>query len=43
MKKQINFVAVMMFVIALASLVATVKLGHPGKGGFGGYGFSNGG
>jgi hypothetical protein len=38
-KKHINLVAVMLFVIALASLVAAVKFGH-GKGG---YGFSNGG
>jgi hypothetical protein len=41
MKKHINLVAVMLFVIALASLVAAVKLGHPVKGG--GYGFSSGG
>ena len=40
MKRHINLVAVLMFVIALASLVAAVKLGHHGKGG---YGFSNGG
>jgi hypothetical protein len=40
MKKNINLVAVMLFVIALASLVAAVKLGHPVKGG---YGFSSGG
>ena len=40
MKKHINLVAVMLFVIALASLVAAVKFGHV-KGG--GYGFSNGG
>ncbi|HWJ32580.1 MAG TPA: hypothetical protein VNR59_09590 [Gaiellaceae bacterium] len=41
MKKQINLVAVMLFVIALASLVAAVKLGH-GHGG-NTYGFSSGG
>ena len=41
MKKNINLVAVMLFVIALASLVAAVKLGHPVKGGT--YGFSSGG
>jgi hypothetical protein len=40
-KKHINLVAVMLFVIALASIVASVKLGHPIKGGT--YGFSNGG
>ena len=41
MKKHINLVAVLLFVIALASLVAAAKLGHHVKGG--GYGFSNGG
>ena len=39
MKKHINLVAVMLFVIALASLVAAVKLGHGGTT----YGFSSGG
>jgi hypothetical protein len=39
--KHINLIAVLMFVIALASLVAALKLGHPIKNG--GYGFSNGG
>jgi hypothetical protein len=39
-KKHINLIAVVLFVIALASLVAAVKVGHPVKGG---YGFSNGG
>jgi hypothetical protein len=41
MKKHINFVAVIAFVIALASIYAAVKVGHPVKGG--GYGFSSGG
>ena len=39
MKKHINLVAVMLFVIALASLVAAIKLGHGGTT----YGFSSGG
>jgi hypothetical protein len=38
--KHLNFVAVMFFVIALASLVAAVKIGHPHVGSFG---FSSGG
>ena len=41
MKKNINLVAVILFVIALASLVAAVKLGHPVRSD--GYGFSSGG
>ena len=41
MKKNINLIAVMLFVIALASLVAAVKLGHAAHGGV--YGFSSGG
>jgi len=41
-KKHINFVTVVMFVIALASLVAAAKFGHPVKGG-NTYGFSSGG
>jgi len=41
-KKHINLVTVVMVVIALASLVAAVKLGHPIKGGST-YGFSSGG
>jgi hypothetical protein len=40
MKKQINLLTVLMLVIALASLVAAVKFGHPIKGT---YGFSSGG
>jgi hypothetical protein len=40
MKKNINLFTVLMLVIALASLVAAVKFGHPVKGG---YGFSSGG
>jgi hypothetical protein len=39
-KKHLNLVAVMMLVIALASLVAAVKFGHPIRGT---YGFSSGG
>jgi hypothetical protein len=39
MRKHINLVAVMLVVIALASLVAAVKFGH---GHVGGYGFSSG-
>jgi hypothetical protein len=39
MKKHLNLVAIMLFVIALASFVAAVKTGH----GHGGYGFSSGG
>jgi len=39
-KKQINLLTVLMLVIALASLVAAVKFGHPIKGT---YGFSSGG
>lgn len=34
MKKHLNLVTVMFFVIALASLVATVKIGHPHTFGF---------
>jgi hypothetical protein len=41
-KKHINLATVLMVVIALASLVAAVKLGHPVKGG-NTYGFSSGG
>jgi len=41
-KKHINLFTVVMLVIALASLVAAVKLGHPVKGG-NTYGFSSGG
>jgi hypothetical protein len=40
MKKRINLSTVLMLVIALASLVAAVKIGHPIKGT---YGFSSGG
>jgi hypothetical protein len=40
MKKHINLVSVLVFVIVLASLVAAVKIGHPVKSG---YGFSSGG
>ena len=40
MKKHINLLTVVMLVIALASLVAAVKFGHPVKGN---YGFSSGG
>ena len=40
MKKHINLLTVVMLVIALASLVAAVKFGHPVKGT---YGFSSGG
>ena len=40
MNKHLNLFTVMLVVIALASLVATVKLGH-GHGGL--YGFSSGG
>lgn len=36
MKKHLNLVAVMFFVIALASLVAAVKIGHPHPLGFSG-------
>jgi hypothetical protein len=43
MKKNINLVAVMLFVIALASLVAAVKFGQPVRIKGGGYGFSSGG
>jgi len=39
MNKHVNLVAVMLFLIALASFVAAVKTGH----GHGGYGFSSGG
>jgi hypothetical protein len=39
MKKHLNLVAIMLFLIALASFVAAVKFGHKG----GGYGFSSGG
>lgn len=42
MKKHINFVTVVMVALALASLVAAVKFGHPVKGG-NTYGFSSGG
>lgn len=38
MTKHLNLVAVMLVVIALASLVAALKTGH----GHGGYGFSSG-
>jgi hypothetical protein len=38
-KKHINLLTVVMVVIALASLVAAVKLGHGGST----YGFSSGG
>jgi hypothetical protein len=38
MTKHLNLVAVMFFVIALASLVAAVKIGHP----VGTLGFSSG-
>lgn len=34
MTKHLNLVAVMLFVIALASLVAAVKIGHPHTFGF---------
>ena len=39
MKKHVNLVAIMLFLIALTSFVAAVKFGHKG----GGYGFSSGG
>jgi hypothetical protein len=39
MRKHINIVAVILFLIALASIVAAVKTGHGGKT----YGFSSGG
>ena len=42
MKKNINLVAVMLFLIALASIVAAVKLGLPVRGG-NSFGFSSGG
>jgi hypothetical protein len=42
LKKHVNLVTVIMFVIGLAALVAAVKLGHPVKGG-NLYGFSSGG
>lgn len=35
MKKRLNLVTVVMFVIALAALMAAVKIGHPIKGGYG--------
>jgi hypothetical protein len=38
MTKHLNLVAVMLVVIALASIVASLKTGH----GHGGYGFSSG-
>ena len=43
MKRNVDLVAVLLIAIAiaLASLVAAVKLGHPVKAG--GYGFSSGG
>ncbi|MDX6477285.1 MAG: hypothetical protein QOH95_2796 [Gaiellaceae bacterium] len=41
MKKHVNLVAVMLFVIALASLVAAAKVGHPISGNS--FGFSSGG
>jgi hypothetical protein len=41
MKKHINLLAVVMFLVALAAFVAATKLGHPVKGG--GYGFFSGG
>jgi hypothetical protein len=41
MAKDVKLVAAMLFVIALASLAAAVKFGHPIRGN--GYGFSSGG
>ena len=43
MKKHINILTVVMLVIALASLAAAAKVGHPVKGGSNTYGFSSGG
>lgn len=35
MKKDINILAVVVFLVTLASIVAAVKFGHPVKGGYG--------